>query len=170
MFLFIKSICKVVPVHAVRIYGGVELWLHTFLFFELDGGEWWVSCNGSFIPGERASNIHWIWSCTRFIVRTLRKRENSLVPAGNLTTIFLFFQLTAYFSNILNRNIAVSSKKKILGGGEHLYWDFLSGSRYPKVWETLFYLILPFSAPTNEQRTLTVRRQKSYWQLLIPQI
>ena len=51
MFFFIyKGRCKVVPVHAVRTHGGLELWLHMFLFFELDGGERPVSCHGSFTP------------------------------------------------------------------------------------------------------------------------
>lgn len=38
---------KVVPVHIChikRMYGGMEVWLNTFLILALDGGECWFSC------------------------------------------------------------------------------------------------------------------------------
>ena len=33
---------------------------HLFLTWAPDGGEWWVSCPGQFMPGERAPIIHWV--------------------------------------------------------------------------------------------------------------
>jgi hypothetical protein len=39
---------KVVPVHAMRAYGGVELWLHTFFTSALDREEWPASSPGCF--------------------------------------------------------------------------------------------------------------------------
>jgi hypothetical protein len=39
----------------MKIYGGVELWLHAFLFLVLDGDEWPASRPQCFILGEKAS-------------------------------------------------------------------------------------------------------------------
>jgi hypothetical protein len=39
----------------MMMFGGVEVYLHMFLIFALDGGEWSASC-----PRERAPGFHWI--------------------------------------------------------------------------------------------------------------
>jgi len=38
----------------MKTYGGVELQLHAFLNFALDGGEWSASRPGRFTPEEKA--------------------------------------------------------------------------------------------------------------------
>lgn len=43
----VYSEVKVVPIHAMRYLGGVDVYLHSFLIVTLDGGEWSA-------PGERA--------------------------------------------------------------------------------------------------------------------
>jgi hypothetical protein len=43
---------------AIRTYGGVEVWLHTFLTSALDGGEWSASRPSCCTPRERAPGIH----------------------------------------------------------------------------------------------------------------
>jgi hypothetical protein len=44
----------------MKVYWGVELWLHAFLTSALDGDEWSASSPGRFTPRERASGTHWI--------------------------------------------------------------------------------------------------------------
>jgi len=45
--LFLKqTISNVVPVHAVKAYGRVEVFRHLLLALSLDGGEWSPSCLG----------------------------------------------------------------------------------------------------------------------------
>jgi len=41
-------------------YGGVKLWLHTFLISALDGGEWPDSSPGRFNPEEGDLITHWL--------------------------------------------------------------------------------------------------------------
>jgi hypothetical protein len=48
--------------HAMKVYWGVEVYLHAFLDSALDGGEWSVSITGRFTPSERVSVTHWIGS------------------------------------------------------------------------------------------------------------
>jgi len=45
--------------HAMKTYGGVELWLYAFITSALDGGEWSSSRPGRFTPGLRAPATHW---------------------------------------------------------------------------------------------------------------
>jgi hypothetical protein len=44
----------------MKTYGGVEVWLHTFLTLVLDGGKWTASYHGCSTPGERGHNSHCI--------------------------------------------------------------------------------------------------------------
>jgi hypothetical protein len=44
----------------MKTYGGVDVKIHVFLTWTLDGGEWSASRPGRFTPGERAPGIHWI--------------------------------------------------------------------------------------------------------------
>jgi hypothetical protein len=44
----------------MRMYWGVEVWLHAFLTSALDGGEWSASRPGRFIPREKAPGNHWV--------------------------------------------------------------------------------------------------------------
>jgi hypothetical protein len=62
-------------------YKGVEILLHAFLSFELDGGEWSVSCTTLFIPGEKDPGIQWIggWA------GTLSGNEFQLIVANHYT-------------------------------------------------------------------------------------
>jgi len=43
----------------MKTYGGVELQLHAFLNFALDGGEWSASRPGRFTPEEKAPGTRW---------------------------------------------------------------------------------------------------------------
>jgi hypothetical protein len=46
--------------HAMKTYGGVEVWLHSFLLATaaLDGDEWPASHLGRSTPGERVTDTH----------------------------------------------------------------------------------------------------------------
>jgi hypothetical protein len=46
--------------HAMKAYGGVDIYIHIFLASVLAEGEWSALCPGRFIPGENAPGIHWI--------------------------------------------------------------------------------------------------------------
>jgi hypothetical protein len=44
----------------MKMYGGVEVWVHAFLISALDGGEWSASRFGRFTLTDRVPSIHWI--------------------------------------------------------------------------------------------------------------
>jgi hypothetical protein len=46
--------------YAMKVYGGVDAYIHIFLTSALAGGEWSASRPGCFIPWERAPGTHWI--------------------------------------------------------------------------------------------------------------
>jgi len=53
-----------VPVHAMKVIGGIEVYLHSSLTSALDGGEWLTPCPGCFSPGKfgnHASEVHMIF-------------------------------------------------------------------------------------------------------------
>jgi hypothetical protein len=44
----------------MKMYGGVDVYIHIFLTSALVGGEWSASRLGHFTPRERALRTHWI--------------------------------------------------------------------------------------------------------------
>jgi hypothetical protein len=44
----------------MKMYGGVDVWIHVLLNSALVGGEWLASTSGRFTPGERALGTHLI--------------------------------------------------------------------------------------------------------------
>lgn len=51
---------EVFPVHVIKIYGGKEIYLHSFLTLTLDAGEWSTSLPDCCILGESALGAHWV--------------------------------------------------------------------------------------------------------------
>jgi hypothetical protein len=54
---------KIYPVpkdHAMKMFGGIEVWLHAFLTSALNVVERLASRRDLFIPGERCSYTNWI--------------------------------------------------------------------------------------------------------------
>jgi hypothetical protein len=49
--------------YAMKVYGGVDVYIHIFLTSALVRGEWLASRPrpGCFAPGEKAPCTHWIW-------------------------------------------------------------------------------------------------------------
>jgi hypothetical protein len=46
----------------MKVYGGVEVYIHIFLTLALVGGEWSASCPCHFTPRESGPRTHWIGS------------------------------------------------------------------------------------------------------------
>jgi hypothetical protein len=44
----------------MKVYGGVDVYIHVFLISARVGGAWLARRPGRFIPGERAPNAHFI--------------------------------------------------------------------------------------------------------------
>jgi len=44
----------------MKMYGGVEVQLHTFLASALGGGEWSASCPSHFTSGKESFGTHWL--------------------------------------------------------------------------------------------------------------
>jgi len=63
----------------MKMYWGVEVYIHTFLTSEVDWGEWSASRTCCFAPGERATGTLWLggWVCPRdgLIVVVRRKKS-----------------------------------------------------------------------------------------------
>lgn len=87
-FKYCQSTGKVIPVHTVQAYGGVEGKLHSFCTFVLEGHEWQTSCPTCFtklsplekilvpinlVGGEAPQNVWILW-----------RREKSLAPSQTL--------------------------------------------------------------------------------------
>jgi hypothetical protein len=70
----------------MKVYGGVEVYVHVFLTSALLGGEWSASRPGHFTPKERVPGIHWIggWVGPRAGLDDVEKRKNP-DPSGNRT-------------------------------------------------------------------------------------
>jgi hypothetical protein len=73
---------KMVPVHAIKVCGGMELQLQSLLTIALDVGEWSASFPRSFTSGETVQ----VPSEPKVCVDTLEK-EKSPASAGNQSTI-----------------------------------------------------------------------------------
>jgi hypothetical protein len=46
----------------MKVYCGVDVWLHAFLTSAIGGGEWLASRPDRFVPRERPSGTNWIGS------------------------------------------------------------------------------------------------------------
>jgi hypothetical protein len=68
----------------MKVYGGVDVYIHIFLTSALAGGEWSASRPGLFTVGERAPGAHWIggWVDPR---AGLDNVEKILDPTGTWT-------------------------------------------------------------------------------------
>jgi hypothetical protein len=70
--------------HAVRMYWGVEVYLHEFLTSALDGGEWSGSPSGRFTLGVKVPCNHWVgcWLCLRVAPDAVAKRRNLITDSA----------------------------------------------------------------------------------------
>ena len=88
-----------VHVHAMKAWGGVGVYFHTFLTSVLNGGEWWASRT----HWERASSTLWVrcWVGPTAGLDVLEKRKIGSPPPCSLVTCclgFMFsFRLQAWF-------------------------------------------------------------------------
>jgi hypothetical protein len=75
-----NSFCtsKVVTVHMMEAYGGVEVLHHPFPALTVGGGEWSATHSGHYTSGERAQS----WVGPRVCV-CFGDEKNLLVPARN---------------------------------------------------------------------------------------
>jgi hypothetical protein len=70
----------------MKAYGGVDVYIHTFLTSALAGGEWSASLPGRFTPGGRAPGTHWIggWVDPRAGLDDVKKRKFLTLPGPEL--------------------------------------------------------------------------------------
>jgi hypothetical protein len=89
---------KVVPVHAVKAHGGVEVQLHWLLNLAQDRGEWEDTCPGHFTPRERAIFTHWIggWASPSTSWDILEKKKKICCPSCELNHFSSVIQLTVH--------------------------------------------------------------------------
>jgi hypothetical protein len=81
----VKLFLRLTKHHAMKTYGRMKVYLHTFLTLALHGGES-ASRLGRFTPGERVPGTHWIggWVGPRSDIDAMAKRKKSLTaPSGN---------------------------------------------------------------------------------------
>jgi hypothetical protein len=67
----------------MKVYEGVDVWIHIFLTSALAGGEWSVSCPGRFTPRESAPSTHWTggWVDPRASLDDIEKKK-FMTPPG----------------------------------------------------------------------------------------
>jgi hypothetical protein len=53
-----KFSLRLIKYHGIKTYGGVDVWLHSFLTSALDGGEWSASLPGRFTLRKRAHDTY----------------------------------------------------------------------------------------------------------------
>jgi hypothetical protein len=70
----------------MKAYGGVDVYIHTFLISVLAGGEQSASRPGGFTPEERAPGTHWIglWVDPRAGLDDVEKRKFFTLPGFEL--------------------------------------------------------------------------------------
>jgi hypothetical protein len=80
--------------YTMKVYEGVDVWIHVFLTSALDGGDWSASRPGRFIPGERPPFTHWIGGAPEPVWTTWRGEKsypyrdwNSDPPLGRPTAV-----------------------------------------------------------------------------------
>jgi len=49
-----------VLVNAIKVYGGVDVWLHSFFTQALDGGQWRASFSSHFTPEDRRHSTNYV--------------------------------------------------------------------------------------------------------------
>jgi hypothetical protein len=64
----------------MKKYGGVEVYLHSFLTSVIDEDELSVSCPGCFTPGERAPRTQWLDHRAGLDMVVNRKKPPSSLP------------------------------------------------------------------------------------------
>jgi hypothetical protein len=70
----------------MKVYGGVDVYIHIFLTSALVGGKWPASRPGCFTPRERAPVTHWIggWVEPRAGLGAVEKRKFWTLPGLKL--------------------------------------------------------------------------------------
>jgi hypothetical protein len=70
----------------MKTYGGMDVYIHAFLYSALFGGEWSASRPGRFTLGERAPCTLWIgdWVGPRTGLEYVEKRKISPLPVLEL--------------------------------------------------------------------------------------
>jgi len=69
---------KFVTVHTMKAYGGMKVYLHTFLTLALHNGDWSALWPSHFTTRERAPSADWIgdWMDPKTDLEPLAKRKN----------------------------------------------------------------------------------------------
>jgi hypothetical protein len=70
----------------MKVYRGVDVWIHFFFTLALVGGEWSASRPCRLTPGERALGVNWItgWVDPRVCLADVEKRKFLTLPGLEL--------------------------------------------------------------------------------------
>lgn len=95
---------KVVPIHAMKAYRGVEVSLHFFLNSVLDRGGYWASRPGHFSPRRWAlgtlSSCHWLVTLPTRRVQVTETRQSGREPGAPLCSICFVFLGSIGFNQV----------------------------------------------------------------------
>jgi hypothetical protein len=86
-----RCLSQSVPIkhYAMKMYGGVAVYLNAFVTVALDDVKWWASFPGRFIPKKSVLDTHWLggWVGRRAGLDAVEKRKTYLISGHEPRTV-----------------------------------------------------------------------------------
>jgi len=103
----------------MKTYGGVEVYLHTFLTSAWDGGEWSASHTICFTPSAHCIGG---WADPGACLDVVWQKENIPAPTGNQTLVSQPIASSHYTDWAIPAPIRTSKGTSITASNEHHQW------------------------------------------------